>query len=43
MWQAAMKQADAETLATREQADQERDDALAKVAMLESELAVLRE
>ncbi len=45
-----MKQADAETLATREQADadigladQERDDAPAKVAMLESELAALRE
>ena len=50
LWQAAVKQADAETLAAREQADadigqadQERDDALAKVAQLESELAVLRE
>lgn len=50
LWQAAVKQADAEMLATREQADadiaqadQERDDAQAKVAQLESELAVLRE
>jgi hypothetical protein len=50
LWQAAVKQADAETLAAREQADadigqadQERDAALAKVATLESELAVLRE
>jgi hypothetical protein len=50
LWQAAVRQADAETLAAREQADadigqadQERDAALAKVATLESELAVLRE
>ena len=50
LWQAAVKQADADTQAAREQADddiaradQERDDALAKVATLESELAVLRE
>lgn len=50
LWQAAVKQAEAKTLAAREQADadiaqadQERDDALVKVAMLESELAVLRE
>lgn len=50
LWQAAVKQADAATLAAREQADddiaradQERDDAQAKVALLESELAVLRE
>lgn len=50
LWQAAVRQADAETLATREQADadigqadQERDAALAKVTTLESELAVLRE
>lgn len=49
LWQAAVKQAEAETLAAREQADadialadQERDDALAKVAMLESQLAVLQ-
>nr|WP_139102374.1 DNA-binding protein [Serratia sp. 14-2641] len=50
LWQAACKQADADTLAAREQADadiaqadQERDTALAQVATLESELAVLRE
>ncbi|WP_045853538.1 DNA-binding protein [Raoultella terrigena] len=50
LWQAAVRQADAETLAAREQADadigqadQERDAALAKVTTLESELAVLRE
>ena len=50
LWQAAVRQADAETLAAREQADadieqadRERDEALAKVATLESELAVLRE
>lgn len=50
LWQAACKQADADTLAAREQADadiaqadQERDAALAQVATLESELAVLRE
>lgn len=50
LWQAAVKQADADTLAAREQADaditqadQERDEALARVAALESELAVLRE
>ncbi|HAL5940606.1 TPA: hypothetical protein H6S84_004186 [Escherichia coli] len=50
LWQAAVRQADADTLAVREQADadieqadQERDAALAKVATLESELAVLRE
>ncbi|WP_312629572.1 DNA-binding protein [Scandinavium sp.] len=50
LWQAAVRQADAETLAAREQADadteqadRERDEALAKVAALESELAVLRE
>lgn len=50
LWQAAVKQADAGALAAREQADddiaradQERDEALAKVAALESELAVLRE
>ncbi|AVX40599.1 MULTISPECIES: DNA-binding protein [Yersinia] len=50
LWQAAVKQAEAGTLAAREQADadigqadQERDEALAKVAMMESELAVLRE
>jgi len=49
LWQAAVKQADADTQAAREQADddiaradQERDEALAKVATLESELAVLR-
>ncbi len=49
LWQAAVKQAEAETLAAREQADadialadQERDDALAKVAQLESQLAVLQ-
>ncbi|POU03932.1 hypothetical protein C3369_00785 [Escherichia sp. ESNIH1] len=50
LWQAAVKQADADTLVAREQADadiaqadRERDEALAKVAALESELAVLRE
>lgn len=50
LWQAAVKQAEAGALAAREQADddiaradQERDEALAKVATLESELAVLRE
>lgn len=50
LWQAAVKQAEAGTLAAREQADddiaradQERDEALANVAALESELAVLRE
>ncbi|TKK12403.1 hypothetical protein EcCFBP13530_23780 [Enterobacter cancerogenus] len=50
LWQAAVRHADAETLAAREQADadialadQERDDAQAEVALLESELAVLRE
>ncbi|MBV8042572.1 DNA-binding protein [Pluralibacter sp.] len=50
LWQAAVRQADADTLAAREQADadteqadRERDEALAKVATLESELAVLRE
>lgn len=50
LWQAAVKQADADTLAAREQADagiaqadRERDEALAKVTALESELAVLRE
>ncbi|HCQ0324144.1 TPA: DNA-binding protein [Escherichia coli] len=50
LWQAAVKQAEAGALAAREQADddiaradQERDEALAKVAALESELAVLRE
>lgn len=50
LWQAAVKQADADTQAAREQADadiaqadQERDAAQAKVATLESELAVLRE
>ncbi|KLP31089.1 KfrAs [Enterobacter roggenkampii] len=50
LWQAAVRQADAKTLAAREQADadieqadRERDEALAKVATLESELAVLRE
>ncbi|WP_032697808.1 DNA-binding protein [Raoultella planticola] len=50
LWQAAVRQADADTLAVREQADadieqadQERDAALAKVVTLESELAVLRE
>ncbi|EIP3952768.1 DNA-binding protein [Salmonella enterica] len=46
LWQAAVKQADADTLAAREQADaditqadQERDEALARVAALKSELA----
>lgn len=50
LWQAAVKQAEAGALAAREQADddiaradQERDEALANVAVLESELAVLRE
>ncbi|MDR8644415.1 KfrAs [Klebsiella pneumoniae] len=50
LWQGAGKQADADTLAAREQADadiaqadQERDGALARVATLEGELAVLRE
>ncbi|ECL5431440.1 DNA-binding protein [Escherichia coli] len=50
LWQAAVRQAEAGTLAAREQADadieqadQERDEALASVATLESELAVLRE
>ncbi|EDH3351000.1 hypothetical protein GC897_13230 [Salmonella enterica] len=50
LWQAAVKQAEAGTLAAREQADtdiaradQERDEALVKVTALESELAVLRE
>ena len=50
LWQAAVRQADADTLAAREQADadiaqadRERDEALAKVTALESELAVLRE
>lgn len=50
LWQAACRQAEADTLAAREQADtditqadQERDAALAKVAQLEAELAVLRE
>lgn len=50
LWQAAVKQADADTLAAREQADadiaqadQERDGALARVATLEGELTVLRE
>ncbi|QDL35660.1 DNA-binding protein [Serratia liquefaciens] len=50
LWQAAVKQADADTLAAREQADadiaqadQARDAAQATVARLESELAVLRE
>ncbi|EPY5209394.1 hypothetical protein [Klebsiella pneumoniae] len=50
LWQAAVKQAEAGALAARDQADddiaradQERDEALANVAALESELAVLRE
>ncbi|EBU9251978.1 hypothetical protein DMO42_24745 [Salmonella enterica subsp. enterica serovar Oslo] len=50
LWQAAVQQADAGALGAREQADAdieqadiERDAALAKVAELESELAVLRE
>ncbi|EOU6778277.1 TPA: DNA-binding protein [Escherichia coli] len=50
LWQAAVKQAEAGALAAREQADddiaradKERDEALANVAALESELAVLRE
>lgn len=50
LWQAAVKQAEGGSLAAREQADddiaradQERDEALAKVAALESKLAVLRE
>lgn len=50
LWQAAVRQAEADTMAAREQADsdiaqadQERDEALGKVAELQSELAVLRE
>ncbi|MGM8330288.1 DNA-binding protein [Enterobacter hormaechei subsp. xiangfangensis] len=50
LWQAAVKQAEAGALAAREQADddiaradEERDEAMANVASLESELAVLRE
>nr|WP_257018815.1 DNA-binding protein [Serratia fonticola] len=50
LWQAAVKQAEAGALATREQADAdieqadlERDTAQARVTELESELAVLRE
>lgn len=50
LWQSAVQQANAGALAAREQADAdieqadiERDAALAKVAELESELAVLRE
>jgi chromosome segregation ATPase len=50
LWQAAVRQAGTDTLAAREQADadiaqadRERDEALAKVTALESELAVLRE
>lgn len=50
LWQAAVKQAENDTLAAREQADAdieqadlERDAALARVAELESGLAVLRE
>ncbi|EBH4418378.1 hypothetical protein BSC11_24305 [Salmonella enterica] len=50
LWQTAVQQAEAGALAAREQADAdieqadiERDAALAKVAELESELAVLRE
>ncbi|EBS4877595.1 DNA-binding protein [Salmonella enterica subsp. diarizonae serovar 50:z52:z35] len=50
LWQAAVQQAESGALAAREQADAdieqadlERDAALAKVAELESELAVLRE
>ncbi|EBH2659623.1 hypothetical protein DRL16_23790 [Salmonella enterica subsp. enterica serovar Bredeney] len=50
LWQAAVKQAENDTLAAREQADAdteqadlERDAALARVTELESELAVLRE
>lgn len=50
LWQAACKQAEADTLTAREQADadvaqadQERDAAQANAARLESELAVLRE
>lgn len=50
LWQAAVRQADAGALAAREQADadiaqadRERDEALAKVTALESELAALRE
>ncbi|MET5964012.1 DNA-binding protein [Citrobacter amalonaticus] len=50
LWQAAVKQAEAGAMAAREQADadiaqadRERDEALAKVTALESELAVLRE
>ncbi|HAF4865916.1 TPA: hypothetical protein G9F10_004061 [Salmonella enterica] len=50
LWQAACRQAEADTLAVREQADadiaaadEERDAAQARVTQLESELAVLRE
>lgn len=50
LWQAVVKQAEADTLAAREQADvdiaqadEERDAALAAVTRLEGELAVLRE
>lgn len=50
LWQAAVKQAGADTLAAREQADadiaqadQERDEAMTAVSRLEIELAVLRE
>lgn len=50
LWQAAVRQADADTLAAREQADAdieqadlERDTAQTRMAELESELAVLRE
>ncbi|EKS6156610.1 DNA-binding protein [Salmonella enterica] len=42
LWQAAVRQADTGALATREQADLERDAVLARVVELESELAVLR-
>lgn len=49
LWQAAVRQAESDTLAAREQADtdiaqadRERDEALMKVASLESELAVLQ-
>lgn len=50
LWQAACRQAEADTLAVRDQADadiaaadEERDAAKARVTQLESELAVLRE
>lgn len=50
LWQAAVRQAETDTLAAREQADadiaqadRERDEAQAATARLESELAVLRE